>query len=177
MRSNFQACVNFVLDPENDGQGYHVDSGGITAWGVTRATWSRWIGRPATTLDMKLLTREATFPMYHAWFWATVAGDALPLGLDLMIFDQAVNSGEHQSGVLLQEVLGFTGEDVDGAIGPNTLARVADAALDELIDKVAVRQEQFYRSLREFPLDGHGWINRLNRRHSAALAMLTAPAV
>lgn len=177
MRSNFQACMGFVLDPDNDGQPYHVDSGGPTAWGVTAATWSRWIGRPATAEDMKVLTPQATVPMYNAWYWVTIAGDSLPIGLDLLVFDHGVNAGQHESGVLLQEVLGFTGANVDGAIGPHTLAAVQDAALGELIDKLAVRQEQFYRSLRQFDLYGHGWINRLDRRHSKAIAMLAPPQV
>ena len=46
----------------------------------------------------------------------------LPLGVDLSVFDMGVNAGIWRSAKLLQQVLGFTGEEVDGSIASETLA-------------------------------------------------------
>lgn len=173
MKGNFSACLAFTLLPQNDGQPYHVDSGGGTSWGVTRSTWSRWIGRNATPATMKALAKAAVTPLYQAWYWNTIDGDALPLGVDLMVFDMGVNCGEEMSAKILQKALGFTDDDVDGYIGPETLAAVAKCAPTELVGLLTIAQETYYRSCSEFPVDGNGWLARLERRAAAAKAMIS----
>ena len=51
--------------------------------------------------------------------------DALPTGVDLSVFDMGVNAGSWRSARLLQRALGFTGEEVDCCMGPETLAAAA----------------------------------------------------
>lgn len=173
MQSGFETCLNFTLSPANDGQPFHVDTGGATSWGVTRAVWSRWIGRPASVDDMKAVTRSSVSGLYRAWYWNTIAGDKLPAGLDLMTFDMGVTAGEHSAAVQLQQVLGFTGDDVDGHIGPITLSRAASEVTADVIERLTHRQEFYYRSCSTFSTNGNGWLNRLQRRSTAALAMLS----
>jgi lysozyme family protein len=174
MNDNFDPCLDFTLLPDNDGAPYHVDSGGGTSWGVTRETWSRWIGHPASVADMKAITKSSVSGLYHAWFWHTIAGNSLPLGVDLMVFDMGVTSGTHHPAVQLQEAIGFTGDDVDGDIGPETLAATQKVDPIKLIELLTAAQESYYRSCREFPVDGNGWLARLQRRSVAARAMIPA---
>lgn len=174
MLGNFPNCLNgFTLLAANDGQPYHVDTGGGTSYGIVRANWSRWIKRPATLADMQAITQDAAAPLYQAWFWQTIDGDALPDGVDLMVFDFGVTSGETTSAKLLQQVVR---EDQDGWIGPDTLAAVARHDPDILVGMLAWRQEEYYRACVEFPTDGKGWLARLDRRVTAALAMIRATA-
>ena len=98
--------------------------------------------------------------------------DALPTGVDLSVFDMGVNAGIWRSARLLQRAIGFTGDEVDGCIGPETLGAAAKCDARTLINDLADRQADFYRSLADFDTFGAGWLNRTEARRSAALAMI-----
>jgi lysozyme family protein len=102
--------------------------------------------------------------------------DALPAGVDLSVFDMGVNAGIWRSARLLQQALGFTGDEVDGCIGPETLDATANAEPRSLVDDLAERQTTYYRSLADFATFGTGWLNRTEARRQAALAMITGAA-
>jgi lysozyme family protein len=175
MLANFAASVSFVLDPAQDGQPAHLtpgDSGGWTAYGVTHTTLSTWLGRVATVADMKALTAEEAASIYEANYWHPINGDHLPPGVDIMVFDMGVTSGPHAAVCQLQQVLGFTGIDVDGIVGPLTLTASYGEDLHNLVGVIANRQEFYYRSCAGFDRFGRGWLARLNRRTTAALNLL-----
>jgi len=177
MNGNFYPCLDFSLLPDNDGQAAHCspgDNGSWTSWGVTRANWSRWIGRSASITDMQAITSTDVTPLYRLWFWSTISGDDLPVGIDLCTFDMGVLAGEHAAATQLQQVLGFTGADVDGDIGPVTLARLDEADRIHVIDGLSARQEVYFRACATFDLNGKGWLARLARRTEAAKAMVLA---
>lgn len=174
MQNAFDECIAFTLHRDQDGQPFHVspgDPGGATSWGLTRETWSRWLQRPATMDDMRAITRESAVPVYRAWYWNPVNGPRLPAGVNLLVFDHGVTSGPHVSAMELQRALGFTGDDVDGWIGPHTLAAVAMQKKMELLVAIADQQEAQYRSCWNFSRFGNGWLARLQRRLDAAIAM------
>jgi Predicted Peptidoglycan domain len=77
-----------------------------------------------------------------------------------------------RSARLLQQALGFTGEDVDGSIGPETLAAANRFDARRLVNNLADRQTAYYRSLANFRIFGTGWLRRTNARRDAALAMI-----
>jgi lysozyme family protein len=175
MLTNYAACLAFVLDPNQDGQPAHLtpgDRGGWTALGVTHITLSAWLGRMATIEDLKALTKDEAGAIYEANYWHPINGDHLPPGVDLMAFDLGVTSGPHNAVTQLQQVLGFTGVDVDGVTGPRTLTAARGEDLHSLVGRIANRQELFYRSLADFSRFGRGWLARLNRRTTAALNLL-----
>ena len=172
MQAGFGPSLDFTMLPDNDGQPYHVDSGGPTSWGVTRANWARWTGQPISVDSMRALTKEMVVPIYQAWWWHPISGDSLPAGVDLMVFDAGVNTGIHAAAVQLQQVLGFSGTDVDGDIGPETLGHANATDSRTLIAQLGHRQDFFYRGCHDFDLNGHGWLARLQRRTNAAYAML-----
>ena len=183
MVTNFTAALAFALRPENDGQGYHNtpgDHGGPTAWGVTFSTWLGWQRahqQPATLGVFQALTEADVAPIYRAWFWAPCSCDALPGGVDAMVFDFANGSGPGTSAKLLQRVLEV---DDDGQIGPQTLAAVAalpvlspDLAHPGLLALLYSAQCSFLRSLGQ-PLFEHGWLRR--RADNLAFAKTLASA-
>lgn len=176
MLANFPACVSFTLLPSNDGQPCHItpgDTGGATAYGITRATLSRWMLSPASVDDVKNLTVEKTRAIYQGFYWNTISGDSLPYGVDLMVFDHGVLAGEGEASRELQQVVGLTGDDVDGHIGPITLAAVHSRDPVDLVAALHRRQEMYYRMCANFPLFGNGWLARLTRRVEAATLMLS----
>ena len=98
--------------------------------------------------------------------------DALPVGVDLSVFDMGVNAGNWRSARLLQRAIGFTGDEVDGCVGPETLGAAAKCDPRTLVNDLADRQADFYKSLAEFDTFGAGWLNRTEARRAAALAMI-----
>jgi lysozyme family protein len=81
-----------------------------------------------------------------------------------------INAGIPRSTTLLQEALGFTGDGVDGAIGPETLAAADRFDARTLVNDLADRQTAYYRTLADFPIFGTGWFCRTKARRDAALA-------
>ncbi len=121
----FQACLPIVLQSEGGFVNDPQDPGGATNLGITLATLSNWLGRPATIAQVQALTAADVAPIYETRYYnASHAGDC-PAGVDLMVFDAAVNQGVGRAVKSLQRSAGVT---ADGAFGPNTKAAVAAMA-------------------------------------------------
>jgi lysozyme family protein len=90
---NFEPCLAVVLKHEGGYVDHPRDPGGATNLGVTIGTLSGWLRRPATKAEVRALTPEKVRPIYRKNYWDAVGADALPAGVDLAVFDPAVNSG------------------------------------------------------------------------------------
>lgn len=165
MEANFQACLAVVLQNEG-GFTENLNDGSIaTNLGVTLHTWSGYIGRTATIAEMQALTPADVSPLYHSEYWSACDCQLWPAGADLMVFDDAVNTGPGSARRRLQSAAGAV---ADGSIGPATERAVAACKPGALIDAIATAREAYYRSLPTFGRFGHGWLARVNR--TAALA-------
>jgi lysozyme family protein len=177
MPDAFETCLAFTLRAEGGYVDNPADPGGATNMGITLATLRQWSDDPgldaAQVEDMRLRTARA---IYRSLYWNPLRADALPCGVDLMVFDMGVNAGVWRSARLLQRALGFTGEEVDGCVGPETLDAAAKCDARALVDDLAERQTAYYRGLSDFPTFGAGWLNRTQARRSAALAMIADSA-
>lgn len=169
--ANFDACLAAVLKYEGGWSDNPADPGGATMKGVTLATYSHWLGRPATKAELRAITDADLQAIYRAGYWNPVRADALPSGVDLIVFDTSVNSGPGRAAKLLQEAAGAT---VDGAIGPGTLTAVRNMRPGDVIDGFTVKHEAFYRSLPTFATFGKGWLSRLEAVQQLALHMAAA---
>lgn len=170
--SNFPACLAIILQSEGGFVDDSEDPGGATNHGVTLATWSGWVGRTATIAEIEALTVADVTPLYRQEFWAPARCDALPTGVDLMVFDCAVNSGVGRAIRTLQTA---AGDVPDGIYGHETEASVRAAEPAALINAFAAARLVFYRALPTFSRFGRGWVDRVDRTQQAALAMI-APA-
>ena len=178
-KSNFIACLDVVLAHEGGYVDHPDDPGGATNRGITRRTLADWRGvSPWSDLPksaVRTLGLKETRDIYRARYWNRVAGDELPAGLDLTVFDFAVNSGPPRAVRYLQAALGVY---EDGVPGPITLRAVADAAqkgrVAALIRTLSARRLGFLRSLKIFPVFGRGWTRRVAETEAAALAMCPA---
>jgi len=169
----FAACVTEVLRHEGGYVDHPRDPGGCTNRGITRRTLEGWRREPVSCADVRALAEDEARAIYRAHYWNSVHGDALPPGLDLPVFDAAVNSGRRRAVLWLQEALG--GIAVDGVIGPHTLRaarRVNDRA--GMIARSCELRLTFLRGLATWPDFGRGWQRRVQAVRQAALTMAGA---
>lgn len=162
----FAVCLNFVLIREGGFVNHPADPGGATNKGITLRTLEEWRGKPCTVSDVAALTINEAGAIYRARYWNPIQGDKLPAGLDLAVFDAAVNSGPGQAAKWLQRAVGVT---ADGAIGPKTLAAVAAKDPVMVAQRVCELRLAFLQSLSTWPVFGKGWARRVKEVGDAFL--------
>lgn len=171
MNQNFDFALNFMLKEEGGVSNHAQDPGGFTNLGVTKKVWEEWVGHPVSEKDMTLLTKADIAPLYQRKYWNATRCAELPSGIDLCVFDTAVNSGPGRAAKLLQGCLGVA---TDGAIGNNTLSAVAqfkNQSLIDLINGYCDSRQAFLASLPTFATFGKGWTARVSRLRSDALEL------
>jgi len=169
MQSNWGNAFKLMLKSEGGFVNHPSDPGGMTNLGVTKATWENWVGRESDEAEMRGLTPEKVEPLYKKKYWDAVRGDELPMGLDYLMFDFAVNAGAGRAIKTLQTAVGVT---PDGGFGPMTMAAVQAVDPVDLIERFSQAKEDFYRSLNTFATFGKGWLNRVADVKAKASSML-----
>ena len=159
MKHNWEKSLEVILHHEGGYVNHPKDPGGETNMGVTKRVYEDFGG----TKDMKELTKEDVEPIYKKNYWDRVKGDDLPEGLDLMIFDFAVNAGTGRAAKFIQRLVNTT---VDGGIGPNTLGKIKEYVvtygIEETITSYALMRQNYYESLSTFDTFGKGWTRRVS---------------
>ena len=171
MKQNFEEALEHVLRSEGGYVNHPQDPGGETNLGVTRRVWQEWVKRELHDGEMRTLTPTMVGPLYKAKYWDAVSGDLLPAGVDLCVFDCAVNAGVGRASKFLQQVVGV---NQDGQIGPATLAAVSKREPSVIIAEFCARREQHYKSLETFATFGKGWMRRLDSVESECKEMCRA---
>lgn len=170
MKNNFDKALDHVLKSEGGFVNHPADPGGMTNLGVTKSVWEEWVGHEVNEKAMRALTPADVKPLYKRKYWDKVSGDDLPSGIDYCCFDAAVNSGPGRAIKWLQGVVGV---DVDGALGPKTLAAVQAFDQRQLIEDYSKRRLSFLMDLKTWPTFGRGWAARVKKVEEHALRMLT----
>ncbi|MCB5176269.1 glycoside hydrolase family 108 protein [Microvirga lenta] len=154
MAATFEACLACVLRHEGGFVHHPADPGGATKFGITRATLARSRGRPVSVEDVRGLSREEAGGIYRRLYWDVVRADDLPPGLDLALFDFAVNSGPARAVRTLQDVLGVA---ADGVAGPLTLQAAREADTADAVRRLTRARLAFLSRLAAWPVFGRGW--------------------
>ena len=161
MNDNFDKCLALVLKSEGGWTGptgLKGDPGGETNHGVTRNAWASWIKRPVLDGEMAKLTVDEVKPFYKDIYWDGSKCNELPIGVDYVVFDAAINMGVGQAVRLFQRAIGCV---PDGVIGPNVMQRITNTKPQVLINLFSTEKENFYRSLKTFSVFGEGWLHRV----------------
>lgn len=171
MNTRFDTCLQFILRPDIEGGKVDdpEDHGGRTAYGITQATYDAFTG---STADVWGITQAEVAAIYHTRYWDACQCDLMPVGLDLAMFDSAIQHGPGNAVRFLQRGLGVP---VDGALGPTTLGEmrefVAEGLAQNLVANYLGERKQFYASIIEHdPTQSkwaHGWANRLDKLTAA----------
>lgn len=145
----FSECLQLILAEEGGLSNHRQDPGGLTRFGISQRSYPN--------VDIANLTIQQASSIYLNDYWNPIRGHLLPHGLDLMVFDGAVNQGVQTAALLLQQALGIK---ADGSIGPITLTRARQAMPGLLITFAAERalRYEFNRNEETF---GRGWYRRL----------------
>ena len=158
MKENFDAALKALLKHEGGYVNHPADPGGMTNLGVTKRVWEEWVGHEVDEQTMRGLTPDAVAPLYRKRYWDAVRGDDLPAGVDLAVFDCAVNSGVGRASKFLQQVVGVAD---DGKIGPGTIQAVNSKDPKELVEAFCDKRQAFLEALPTFATFGKGWSRRV----------------
>lgn len=159
---NFARCLSFTLEAEG-GYGDNPDdpgnwTGGKTGQGELRGTKFGISAAAYPTLDIASLTQQSAAQIYQRDFWVPLQGDSLPLPIALVAFDAAVNVGQRNAVLWLQQA---TGEPADGVLGPQTLAALNTDNAVLLAQEALARRLEFSCGLPGWANFGLGWSRRL----------------
>lgn len=172
MKGNFEACLTEILHHEGGFVNHPRDPGGMTNLGVTKAVYEAWIGHPVSEQIMRKLTPQLVTPLYKKKYWDVVRGDELPIGLDLCVFDFAVNAGPSRAARYLQRMIGAAS---DGVLGPQTMSVLNQymASKKELYAVLYYQdmRRDYYKSLPAYGTFGRGWDRRVNEVENTATKM------
>jgi lysozyme family protein len=163
---SFKECLDLVLKSEGGWVNHPSDPGGETNLGVTKCVWEEYVGHPVESL--KKLTKEEVAPLYEQKYWRPCYGEVLPRGLNFIVFSMGVNAGPGRSIKLLQQSIGCV---PDGVIGPKTRELICASNNATLINKFSETRRDYYRSLKNFPIFGKGWLARVDAEEKEALMM------
>ena len=169
MKENFDKSLKMILHHEGGYVNHPRDPGGETNLGVTKRVYEEWGG----TKDMRDVTLEDVAPIYEKNYWGRAKCDHLPSGLDLAVFDWAVNSGVGRAAKKLQTMIGT---EADGGIGPNTLKTLDEYiehhGIEETLRNYKAIRQKFYESLSTFDTFGKGWTKRNEMTLQVCLEMI-----
>lgn len=182
MTGKFDLCHVITAKWEGGWSDHAADPGGKTMYGITQATLSAYYGRPASVAEIRGLSKDTAKAIYRSEYWDRVAGDVLPAGVDLCVYDFGVNSGPSRALKSLQAALGVK---ADGWVGELTMTAIRKADARKLVNTLCERRLAFLRGLPTFGNFGKGWTNRVNDIRARALKMvaggnpvaLPAPAI
>src|ERR1043166_2665043 len=106
MEANFAASLAAVLKSEGGNDDDPADHGGRTSRGITQREYdARRREKSLAPLHVWKDTDEEIPTIFHDEYWDPWC-DTLPIGVDYLYFDMAVNAGPHRAAVLLQKALG-----------------------------------------------------------------------
>ena len=170
---NFSACWDFTAQQEG---GYSNDqndpgnwTGGAKGVGIFKGTNHGISAAAYPDLDIANLTLDAAGIIARRDYWNRIGGDALPVGVDLMVFDFAFNAGVRASARILQQTVGAM---PDGLIGQATLHAVNLIDATTLISILDSAHEHFYDTMRDAALYSKPLDGRSVRARQQALIML-----
>jgi lysozyme family protein len=182
MESNFQRCLDFVFAREGGYVDDSRDPGGATNLGITTATLTAWRGHQATPDDVGNLTRAEAARIYRSRYWHTAWCGDLPSGVDLLVFDAAVNMGVERSLDFLRAQIGIgipvrdrrhpsrpVDSHVAGGLEQSVLDRLSGLCVPAVIAGLCQRRDDFYHGLGTFRTFGAGWLLRVNLARRFAL--------
>ena len=173
MSGNFEAALAMIMALEGGFSNHPSDPGGATKFGITHRALSDWYGHKVSVETVRDLTKAVAGEIYRAKYWNAARCEDLPSGVDLAVFDCAVNQGIARATRFLQMACGAK---IDGFIGPETLDKSnAKPTEDLLAEFFALRMRAYGNLTSLFKTFGLGWSRRLISVHQESINLLHNP--
>jgi lysozyme family protein len=170
------AALSMVRSDPGNWTGGKVGSGSLrgTRYGISAAAFP--------SVNIGALTEAQAKSLFETKYWSAVRGDDLPGALALLAVDAAFNGGHP-----IQWIQGAAGQEMDGDLGPITLAAVQRAfagpdAGSAVLADVAASHLGYLAGLPTWTTFGArggeplGWSTRLTSMLVAAARLSTADA-
>ncbi len=171
--NNFVRCLPPILREEGGNDDDPHDHGGRTSRGIIQREYNAYRKRKGLPVrDVWSASADEIREIYHDQYWMPWC-EKLPLGVDLVYFDFAVNAGPGQAAKAMQRALGIV---VDGRMGIATVQAATEADAGALVKRFSDRRRAFYRSLSQFSRYGRGWMSRTARIERLAAGMAAGAA-
>lgn len=154
MSLSFQKIFDRLIGHEGGYVNDPSDPGGETNWGVTKRTAQA----NGYTGDMKTMTRQQAYEIYHRAFWVRYQCDQMPPAIAYQFFDAAVNHGFGNASRMLQRAVGVLD---DGIIGKYSLEAINRNPISDTLMVLNGERLNFYTRLTNFDRYGKGWVNRV----------------
>lgn len=120
--ANFDTAMTYVLENEGGFANNPADRGGPTNFGISTATYSKVLGRPATVDDIKNIAPKTVKDIYQQLYWNLIKADAIKdQSMATYLMDMAVLMGPVSAAKLAQASLNIK---ADGIIGPVSLGKM-----------------------------------------------------
>lgn len=136
-----------------------------TNHGISAPTLETYLGYVPTSFDMQNLSFETANTIFKTMFWDEMQGDSInDQAVAEILIDQGINSNPKTATKMMQRVLNqYFSKNlvVDGILGPNTLNAINSVNSKELFVRYSKAREYYYRSLSQFSIFGHSWLNRI----------------
>ncbi len=148
-----KAMIKEIVAKEGGYVNHPNDRGGPTKYGVTQATLSSYLGKPASIQDVKELSLSLAEEIFYVRYYLQPRIDALPDKLELPVFDMSVNAGQRTAIRLLQSVINKSGvaslkEDGVNGTGTQQAAFKAYEAMGAyLINAYADERIAYYKAI------------------------------
>ncbi|MBN6074288.1 glycoside hydrolase family 108 protein [Aggregatibacter actinomycetemcomitans] len=162
MSLTFQQIFDRLIGHEGGYVNDPRDPGGETNWGITKRTAQA----NGYTGNMKTMTRQQAYEIYHRAFWLRYNCAQMPDAVAYQFFDCAVNHGFGNASRMLQRAVGALD---DGIIGKHSLAATNANPISDTLMVLNGERLNFYTKLKNFDRYGKGWVNRVakNLRYGA----------
>jgi len=155
----FPDAVDWTFGHEGGFANARGDRGGPTNMGITLETLKRALGSAADlnhdgridAEDVKLLSHETALGIYRKFYWLEPHLDLLgDRDIAMKVFDLGVHAGPHAAVTLLQRAIDHAKPGYvapipdDGALGPRTLATLAQCDGGLVLAALCSEQALFY---------------------------------
>lgn len=146
----FLWVVSVILEREGVLSNDEWDNGGKTKYGIAQKFHPE--------VDVQNLTKDGAIQIYFEEYWNACKCGDMPYWAALIVFDAAVQHGVGPAQRFIQEAVGA---NVDGNVGPKTLACVAKADPDETLGTFQwLRFSHVYFGHEDWKEAKKGWMRR-----------------
>ena len=166
--TDMDQAIGLTLGVEGEWSDHPSDPGGKTMFGITEATLRRAKRQGVVERSsIRQLTVEDAKAIYRELYWMPVRADDLPRGLNALVFDVQVNSG--QGGRRLQHALNAvarSGIAIDNVVGDQTVGAALSFVrrdgenIYRLLAEVSARRFLHWAGLAIWPTFRVGWARR-----------------